>query len=562
MSHSKLWNIAVAAATLAAVAGGSAAAASSSHATLRAPARQAPHGVFTMDFPGDFPTLDPVTWQDQQSEIVMNAIYDTLVTYSVSPAHPAQIVAGLASHWNASKNGLTYTFTLRKGARFSNNDPVTAQDVVYSLNRVTSYNAGGPSGPAPYGSAYSDIVGYNAWFNGGKKPAASVKGMAGLSAPNASTVVIHLVQPQAYFLNELALQAAAIVDPKVVQKWGVANYELHAVGSGPYELENWTRNKDMVLVPNPYYSGPTPAKVAKMVFNVNIQTGTELLLFKQGKDDMIFQLDSPTFLATVMNPSLHKDYFRNSTNAIWYFSLNTTKPPFNNPLVRKAVNLAINRNYILRLVNGRGSIMSQVLPPAMPGYERSFKGYAYNPTEAKKLLAQAGYKHGLTVTLVYTSGRSFTQEISQNIQAQLAKVGITVNFHNIPQTGPFFSYVGQASNPFNIAWGDWWQDYPDPQDFLFDLLDSQTIGSLNTAAWKNTQFDKLVNRADILPRSEQQLRLKLYDEAQAIWFKDAPWMPIYFPIIDCLVQPSVQSRSLTVLLHPVIGPDLRYISVK
>jgi ABC-type transport system substrate-binding protein len=229
-----------------------------------ASARNAPStaasGTLTIDFATDFPTLDPAYWQGTQSSIPMQAIYQRLVTYA---ENSTRIIPDAAT-WSVSPNGLTYTFHLKKGLSFSNGDPVTAEDVVYSLNLLTLYDADGSEGPAPNGRTLSDIVGYNAWFNDGKKPALGVEGMSGLTAPNKSTVVIHLVTPQAYFLDELALESAAIIDRAVVKKYGVFNYELHAVGSGPYELLYWYQGEQMALRPNPYYTGPTPARLAEV----------------------------------------------------------------------------------------------------------------------------------------------------------------------------------------------------------------------------------------------------------------------------------------------------------
>jgi ABC-type transport system substrate-binding protein len=540
-------------------AGAGSAAAGAAHAARAAKA--APHGTLTIDWTADFPTLDPGPWQDLQSQIPMLAIYDQLVGYSVKASDPTRIVGDLASSWTVSKNGLVYTFHLRHGVRFSTGDPCTAADVVYSLNRETSYDAAGPSGAAPYGSSYSDIVGYNQWFNGGKKPPKNVKGLSGLSAPNPYTVVIHLQKPQAFFLNELALPAASILDPKVVEKWG-NNYETHATGTGPYMLKYWHQNVQMVLVPNPYYSGPTPAKLAQIVMNVNINPTTQLLDFKQGKNDIIFQPNSETYLDIYESPSLRGDYIKDATNAIWYLSFNETKPPFNNQLAREAVNLAINRQAILRLINGRGTIMTQPLPPKMPGYQKSLKPYPYNPTEAKKLLRQAGVKPGTQITLVYTTARPFVQQVMQNIQEQLAKVGLTVNLHNISASGPFFAYQEQPSNPFNISWSDWWQDYPDPEDFLYNLLDSQNAPGLDVGSYTNKTFNQLVQEADVLPASQQAERLRLYDRAQDIALSQYAWVPLFYPVLDAVVSPNVQPHNVDVLVHPVDALMLRYLSVK
>ncbi len=516
-------------------------------------------GTLTIDFADDFPTLDPVRWQDAQSAIPMQAIYDTLVTYGLNST---KIVPDAARSWTVSTNGLTYTFHLLPGLKFSNGDSLTAQDVVYSLNRVTAGNAAGPQGAAPYGSAYSDIVGYNAWFNGGKAPPKGMTGMSGLSAPNASTVVIHLVTPQAFFLNELALESGVILDPTVVQKYGVVNYQLHAVGSGPYELVYWHQGKQMVLAPNPNYNRPNAAKIAKVVFNVNIPYSTQFLYFKQGKDDMIWLPDQGTYLSALSTPGMMKDFYKQATNEIWYYAFNVTKPPFNNQKVRLAVNYAIDRTPDLRLINGLGSVMTQPLPPEMPGYEPKLKGYPYNLAQAKKLLAQAGYPHGFTITLIYTTARPFVQSVTENIQAQLAKIGIKAVLKNIAQSGTYFSYSADAKNPYNMAWSDWYQDYPDPEDFMFDLLDGQNVGGTNVGGFNDPAFNKLVEKADALPATQQAERLKLYDQAQAIELAQAPWVPMFYPIQDSFVQPWVYPHNVNVFVHPVRSPIIQDMYIK
>jgi ABC-type transport system substrate-binding protein len=527
-------------------------------ASARNASSTAASGTLTIDFATDFPTLDPAYWQGTQSSIPMQAIYQRLVTYA---ENSTRIIPDAAT-WSVSPNGLTYTFHLKKGLSFSNGEPVTAEDVVYSLNLLTLYDADGSEGPAPNGRTLSDIDGYNAWFNDGKKPALGVEGMSGLTAPNKSTVVIHLVTPQAYFLDELALESAAIIDPAVVKKYGVFNYELHAVGSGPYELLYWYQGEQMALRPNPYYTGPTPARLAEVIFNVNVPYSSQLQAFKEGAVDMIWQPDQSTEQAALSTPGLTKDLYEQPNNQISFYALNTTRAPFDNRDVRLAVNDAINRTEDLRLIHGLGSIMTQPLPPQSLAYEKSLMPYKYDPTLGRKLLAEAGYPHGFTATLVYTAAAPYAQSVSQNIRAQLAKVGIKMvleNLENYPQG--YDAFVANPKNPFGMAWNDWYQDYPDPGAFLFSLLGSQTSGH-NTAAWNDPAFDGLVEKADALPASKQSERLGLFDEAQAIELEQAPWVPMFYPSQVSLVQPWVYPHDPTAFANPLLGAGLPYMYVK
>jgi ABC-type transport system substrate-binding protein len=206
-------------------AGGLSAAAGASYAPYHS--KPTYGGTFRIAFQTDIPELDPLTWTDLQSFYPMHAIYDTLVKYN---DNSTQIVPDVAKTWTISKNGLVYTFYLRHNIRFSNGDPLTAQDVAYSIERLTSHANASVSG---YGSYYKMIQGFQAW-NSGKAST-----LTGVQVVNPYEIRFTLSYPAAYFLNDLALMAAAIVDPKVVQQWGNQNYSQHAVGYGPFMLKEW-----------------------------------------------------------------------------------------------------------------------------------------------------------------------------------------------------------------------------------------------------------------------------------------------------------------------------------
>jgi len=521
-------------------------------------------GTIRTSFTSNIETLDPAQWTDTTSMNPMQEIYDTLVEYNTSNSglHPA-----LASRYTVSKDGLTYTFYLRKGVKFSNGDPLTAADVIYSLNRVTRGDATS-SGPAPYGFAYSDIVGYNQWYNGGKTPPTGMTGLSGLTSPKAGVVQIKLQQPEAYFLNVLALMSADIVDPPVVQKYG-QNYELHAVGTGPMELKSWNQGHQMILVANPKSWRPQP-HVKQVIFDENVSADLALLRFQSGEYQLVEgPLPSEVYAKILASASLKKLYNNVPENGMVYLAMNTTKAPFNNVYLRQAVNYALNKSLIIKdITNGRATELTQPLPPGIPGYNPTIKNpYPYNVAKAKALVKQSGY-NGQMLTFIYPSTTTDRIRTAEIVQEELQAIGLNVKLQGISQIGNYWPTEDTASGNWNIAWTDWFQDYPDAQDFLENLLGTQAFGATNVGEWTNPQFQKLIDEADALPASQQATRVKDFQQAETIATNNACWAFLYNEWNDDLVTSALQptpgssQSNLMLYLHPVLQPQYSLLWIK
>ena len=516
--------------------------------------------VLHFSFSSNIETLDPTQWTDMTSMYPMQEIYDTLVEYDPVTA---KIVPGIAT-WTVSQNGTLYTFTLKKGIKFSNGDSVTAQDVVYSINRVTRGDANS-SGAAPYGFAYSDIKGYSQWFNSGKTPPAGMSGMSGLKAIGNNVVQIQLITPQAFFLNVMALMSAAIVDPPVVEKYG-QNYQLHAIGSGPYKLKSWNQGHQMILVPNTtswrYVKGePT------VVMDENVNSDLALLRYQQGQYAFVWgPLPSEIYAKILSSATLRSQYHNVVENGVVYLAFNTTKAPFNNVYMRQAVNYAINKALLIKdITNGRAGLMTQPLPPGIPGYNKKITNpYPYNPKLAKALLAKAGYK-GQLLTFIYPSNNTDHIRTAEIIQNELQAVGMKVSIVGTSQIGNYWPLEDNASGNWNIAWTDWFQDYPDAQDFLFNLLSKDAFGATNVGNWTNPTFESLVSQADALPANQQSQRVLDYQKAESIAVSQASWGFLYNEWNDALIQPWVKPqgtfKDLMIYLHPVKTPQFQYMTV-
>ena len=340
-----------------------------------AQAAASPHGTLHYAENSSIPTLDPASWSGVTEQRPMSMIYDTLVEYNKTDTglYPA-----LAASYTVSPNGLVYTFHLRPGVKFSNGDPVTAADVVYSLNRITSGDPLG-AGAAPYSGAYSDIAGYEQWLKSGKTAEVGQPGLFGVTSPAPGVVQIRLAAPQPYFLNEMALSSADILDARVVAEYG-KNYELHAVGTGPYKLLYWHQGSQMALVANPTSWRGEPS-IAKILIDENVNSDLQLLRFQKGEYDLMNgPLPSEVYAKVLADPSLHKLYHTAPMNGVLFFAFNYTKPPFNNLDMRLAVNYAVNKAMIVRdITNGRATIMSQPVPPLIGGYNPCLAPNLDNP---------------------------------------------------------------------------------------------------------------------------------------------------------------------------------------
>ena len=518
-----------------------------------------PHGTLHYAENSSIPTLDPASWSGVTEQRPMTMIYDTLVEYNETNTglHPA-----LAESYNVSSSGLVYTFHLRPGVKFSNGDPVTADDVVYSLNRITSGDPLG-AGAAPYSGAYSDIQGYLQWIKSGKSATVGEPGLSGVTSPAPGVVQIKLAAPQPYFLNELALTSAAVLDPKVVQEYG-KNYELHAVGTGPYRLLSWNQGHQMILAANPASWRGAPS-IARIVIDENVNSDLQLLRFEKGEYDLINgPLPSEVYAKVLSDPKLRKLYHTAPMNGVLYFSFNFTKPPFNNLDMRLAVNYAVNKALIVRnITNGRATIMSQPLPPEIAGYDKALKPYPYNPALARKYLKLAHYS-GQPITLIYPSQTQDRIRMAEMIQQNLKAVGMNVQIQGVSEWTAFNDEEYNPKANWNMAWYDWWQDYPDAQDFLENLLGTEMFNATNVGNWTNAKFQQLVDTADTLPPSANGQRVKDYQQAEVIAHQQVPWLFIYTLWQDDLVQPWIHpqgtNKDLMLYLHPVLTTQFNHLT--
>ncbi len=505
-----------------------------------------PGGNVTLDFIQNIRDLDPAIAYDTQSDEVVSQLYDQLVTWQ---GNTDNIVPMAAKDWTISPDGLTYTFHLHQNMKFWNGDPVTAQSFIDEFQRVLNPNLG--SGGSGF---YTIIQGAQAYFN---KKASTI---SGLSAPDPTTLVIKLTKPEKFFLDTLTMPFISAVDQKFIDKVGNKAFDAtQAMGSGPFELTSSDITPNQItLTKNPSYwrtdkYGNHLPYLNKVTINISNNDQLDTLHFEQGQTawigwnfggDGIPASSYPQFMANPKYAGLTQSIIMNS---VQYIGLNTTMGPTKNPLVRQAIEYAINKPDILRLNNGRGQIANQPLPPGIQGYVQNLPAdatYNYDLQKAKDLLKQANYPNGFTIDL-YSSNDGAQLTLDQGVQSQLAKVGIKVNI-KASSWGTFLNVAEAGKAPMD--WLGWIQDFPDASDFLNTLFNSNQIPVNNNMNYKNANVDTWLNQAEY--SMDQQQRNQLYGQATDQIMKDAVWVPIWYDKFTAATQSWVHGFYI-----PAVGTD-------
>jgi ABC-type transport system substrate-binding protein len=469
-------------------------------------------GVMTQGFKDDLATLDPAIGYDWDNWPAEKMVFDGLLDYNEGTTIVPRLAARMPT---VSNGGRTYTFTLRRGVRFQNGREVTADDVSYTINRVLD-----PKTKSPGQSFFLNIAGAQDVANGKAKTA------SGIQVVDRYTIRFTLVQPDVTFLNVMAMNFAYIVPKEVVAAEG-ASFGHKPVGTGPFLLKQWVPGQKLVFVRNPHYFMSGIPHLNGITFLIGLDPEVALLRLQSGQLDLLGDpIPAADFVRIRNDPRYSGQLVRYVEPETSYITLNTQVKPFNDVRVRQAVNMAIDKVRIVRLLAGRGAVANQILPPAMPGYDPSYKGYPYDPAKAKQLLAQAGYPHGFS-TQIDVLNVDPQPRIVESFQHDLAAVGINASI--VPLSSA--TLIEQASTPHKapMVWSGgeaWLQDFPDPSDFYGPILscDSAVQGGWNWAFFCNKKLDALALKLKGMSNRAERLAgyRALYRQVMA----QAPWVPV------------------------------------
>lgn len=468
-----------------------------------------------LTFQNDISTLDPAIGYNWDNWSMIQAIFDGLMTYKPGTT---ELEPALAKSYTISKDGLTYTFDLRQGVTFTDGEPFDAQDVKYSFERMLN-----PATQSPGVGFFTGIQGAQAFIDG------KAKDVSGIKVLGPYEVQFVLTAPDATFLNKLALNFAFAVPPKAVAKWG-KDFGHHPVGTGGFSMKEWIPGQRLVLVKNPHYFVPTEPKVDELEFQFGVDPNVAFLRLQRGEVDILGDgIPSSQFAKVMQDPKLKKLVVSSDQIETSYVALNTTIKPLDNLEVRQALNMAIDRTQILRVINNRASPAKEILPPTMPGYNPDFKGFPYDPAKAKQMLAKAGYPNGFS-SVLYTSNVDPNPRIAQVIQQQLAQVGVKVDIRSLSPSA-VIDAAGQGKTPMVWSGGmAWLDDYPDPNDFWWPILSCKSAvpGGWNWPRYCNKQLDAEGLKADAMVQpSQHAARIALWKDVFTKASEQAPWIPIF-----------------------------------
>ena len=471
-------------------------------------------GAATITFNNDLTTLDPQVGYDWQNWSVIKSIFDGLMDYKPGTT---ELEPDLAESYTVSDDGLTYTFKLRDGVKFHNGRVMTSADVKYSLERAVN-----PATQSPGGGYFGMIAGYDD-VAGGKATT-----LSGIETPDDKTVIIKLTRPDATFLHLMAINFAFVVPKEEVEKAG-ADWGKQPVGTGAFKFVEWVPGQNIKLERNKDYFRTGVPYLDNLTFEFGQDPTVAVLRLKKGEVDVVGDGIPPAQFAEISADPANKDLIATGDQLqTGYVTMNVTQAPFDNVKVRQAVNMAINKDRIVRLVNNRAVPANQPLPPAMPGYNPDNKGYAYDPEGAKKLLAEAGTPE--ITTELYVMNVDPNPRIAQAIQQDLAAVGIKAEIRSLAQA-EVIAAGGAGKAPMVWSGGmAWIADFPDPAHYYYGILGcaGAVEGGWNWSKYCNKALDDRAAKADAMVKDDQK------DARIAEWkaifddvTKDAVWAPIF-----------------------------------
>jgi peptide/nickel transport system substrate-binding protein len=473
-------------------------------------------GEMVVTYKDDVSTLDPAIGYDWQNWSMIKSLFDGLMDYEPGTTN---LVPDLAESYELSEDGLTYTFHLRKGVKFQNGRELTAADIKYSIERAVR-----PETQSPGAGFFASIAGFEELNSG------AADELSGIRTPDDHTVEITLSRPDATFLHVMAINFGFAVPREEVERYG-QDFGKNPVGTGAFRLAEWTLGQRLVFERNPDYYKPGRPRLDRIVFEVGQEPLVALLRLQRGEVDILGDGIPPARFLEVMNdPEWRDNVVEGGQLHTGYVAMNVTLAPFDNVLVRRAVNHAINKDRIIRIINGRAVPATQPLPPAMPGHDPDYKGYAYDVGRAKELMAEAGYAEGVDTEL-YAMNTDPNPRIAQAIQQDLAAIGIRAELKVLAQANVIAA--GGEKDAAPMVWSGgmaWIADFPDPSNFYGPILGcaGAVPGGWNWAWYCNEELDALAAKADSMVRpEEQEARIDLWRRIFLKILDDAPWAPVF-----------------------------------
>ncbi len=512
-------------------------------------------GVFRMNEEEDFRNLFPLNVTDVISHRITNQIYEGLVKLSQKDL---TVVPSIAEKWEVSPDAKTFTFYLRKGVKFHDDEcfeggvgrEVTAKDFKYAFEQLCTYDANNQG----FYVFENRVIGANEYHASTKNKAPLASGVTGVKVIDDYTLKIELNNSFAGFLNILTMPYCWVFPKEAYEKYGV-EMRAKCVGTGPFIAKEIKEGDAVILARNENYwdvdqFGNQLPYLDAIKFTFVKEKKAELLEFRKGNLEMVYRLPMEMIgdvIGEFNESKNNRNHFEMQITPamnVQYYGFQHKGKVFDNKLVRQAFNYAIDRDKIVMFVlQGEGrSAKYGVVSPAIKGYNaEQIKGYSFDPDKAKKLLAKAGYPNGKgfpELSLDLNSGGTRNIPIAEAVQKMLKEnLNINVKMNILPFAQHLENYEMGKSEFWRAGWV---ADYPDPESFLNIYYGQHVPASMseksyiNSVRYQSVMFDSIFRMAS--REVDNKKRLELYRQADQIAIDDAVVMPIYYDENTRLVQ--------------------------
>ena len=493
-------------------------------------ASQADSGVDTAGFMMDVLNADIQTADVQKTSkdyTVPTNIYDRLVEIEVDDQGTSKIVPSLAEDWDISGDGLEYTFHLRQGVKFQNGNDFTAEDVVYTFNRLLTVQGGVNT------ELLDQVKGAAELIEG------SADTLEGVEAVDDYTVKVTLKEPFAAFLSCLTAPGLSIYDSEATEAAGdqFGMDPAVTVGTGPFKFAGWTFNDQLVLEKNEDYWKGAP-ELPGVVIKIIPDTETQTMMFESGELDLI-DLDFVTDAADRFLETYPDQIVQGPRVGITYFTMNFNIEPFQDVKVRQAVQMAIDRQAILdALYGGRGQVEHGIYPFGLIGFNDGKNKISYDPEGAKALLTEAGYGSGFTMELAADASASDTVTMAlEIIKEQLAEAGIHAEIKNYDESTWLETRKAGELGSFMSTWT---ADFNDPENFIYTFFGNEEKTRIRSINYPDTAVMSRVSKARGIVNEDERLAEYQALEEKLI-HEDAAWVPMYSRMHLWAVSERVQN---------------------
>jgi len=467
----------------------------------------------------DAVVLDPSHATDGLSLNTTSEVLQNLVTFKPGSF---EIVPEIAQRWSSSADGRTWTFELHPGLVFSDGTPLDAQAVKFNFDRWRL-----TADPAHGNFAYSYYADDFGGFPGS---------ISGIDAPTATRVVFHLVRPLGPFLRDIAEPSFGIGSPAAIRANPRA-FEITPVGSGAYTVAEWQRDDHITLSANPRFRGQRPAFPTVIIRDIPDQA-TSVLSIQKGDIDMLTdpRPDDAGMLAHEPGIAVAEQ----PSNNVSYLAMDVEKPPFGDLRVRQAVAYAIDVRAMAQGLYSSGAIAADNwTPPGMLGENPAVKAYPRDLARARALLAAAGFPHGFSTTLSFSSApRPYLpepQRVAETLQAELREAGISVTLQPY-EWGVFLDRIKHGQHEMCLI--GWSGDNGDPDNFFYPLLDQDSAHPDGTAQnysfWRDPAFHRLMLAGQA--HSIDAQRRPIYERANAMVHDAVPAIPLVHTSVPVVLK--------------------------